>query len=64
MSWWYMIILFGVVAYFVYRSNVDKKRKKEALSPKCEVCQTPMELQTKLGDNEIWECPKCSQSNE
>ena len=30
---------------------------------KCEKCGTPMELQTKLGENEIWECPRCAGHN-
>ena len=60
MHWWYLVILFGVVAYFGYRRYMENKRKKQSLAPKCETCGTPMELQTKLGGNEIWECPECN----
>ncbi len=63
MYWWYFLILFGAVAYFGYRRYVEDKRKKQALSPKCETCGTAMLLKTQVGDNEIWECPKCNPGN-
>ena len=64
MHWWYLLILFGAVAYFGYRRHIEDKRKKAAQAPKCEVCGAPMELQTTQGDSEIWECPKCNPSGE
>jgi ribosomal protein L37AE/L43A len=60
MHWWYFLILFGAVAYFGYRRYIDNKRRKQAAAPKCETCGSPMELQAKQGDSEIWTCPKCS----
>lgn len=57
------MIVFGAVAYFGYRRYLEDKRKKQAIAPKCEKCGTPMELQTKLGENEIWECPRCAGNN-
>lgn len=60
MYWWYFLILLGAVAYFGYRRHIEDKRKKQSLAPKCETCGTAMELQTQVGENEIWECPKCS----
>lgn len=54
------MILLGAVAYFGYRRYLGNKRKKRGLSPTCEKCGTPMELQTKLDESEIWECPKCN----
>jgi len=64
MYWWYFLILLGVVAYFGYRRYLDDKMKKAAKAPKCETCGTPMELQTQVGENEIWECPKCTHSTD
>lgn len=60
MYWWYFLILLGAVAYFGYRRYAEDKRKKELAKPKCEICGTPLELQIKSGDTEIWECPKCT----
>lgn len=60
MYWWYLVIILGAVAFYGYRRYIQNKLKKQALAPKCETCGAAMELQTQLGDNEIWECPKCN----
>lgn len=61
MYWWYFLILLGAVAYFGYRRYIENKSKKTASAPKCATCGTPMELKTQIGENEIWECPKCTE---
>ncbi len=60
MYWIYWIIILGIGLFLLNKSYKNKIKRRNTGNPKCEVCGSPMELQTKLGDNEIWECPKCA----
>lgn len=64
MYWLFAILIIGAAVYYLNMRNIEKKRKAAAAAPKCETCGRAMELQSTLGDSEVWVCPECSPSEE
>ncbi|MFO7612965.1 MAG: hypothetical protein R6W99_10905 [Clostridia bacterium] len=58
MHWWYLLIGAAII-YFGYRMLINSRRVQPSKKPLCEKCGTPMELQSKVENTEVWECPKC-----
>lgn len=61
MHWFFYLLLLGSAAYVGYMLYLMKKRAKRLRRPKCEKCGSPMILKIKVVDEEIWECPVCSE---
>lgn len=61
MHWFFYMLLIGSAAYVGYMLYLMNKRAKRLRRPKCEKCGSPMILKTRVDDEEIWECPVCSE---
>lgn len=59
MQWFFYIVSLFPLIYVAYVIFINRKQKKRLNAPRCEKCGSPMELQTKSGDGEIWACPVC-----